>query len=72
MKTIGRDSLEYIPKRRYIIRINDEKFGDIYFSRRIRSRKKALDQLFNWNRSGGLLAELFDTKTGETVQGETI
>jgi len=57
--------LEYIRYKRFVIEIKDEDSGHVHYSKRFCKRYTAAAIKDNYNKIRGLMARLFDTKTGE-------
>jgi hypothetical protein len=60
-----RFGLEYIRYKRFVVEIKDENSGHIHYSKRFCQRYTAATIKNDYNKLKGLLARLFDTKTGE-------
>lgn len=60
-----RFGLEYVRYKRFVVEIKDEDSGHIHYSKRFCQRYTAATIKNDYNRLKGLMARLFDTKTGE-------
>ena len=60
-------NFDYIPRRRYIIEIKNERTGKSTFGKRLGARKIAEAMKNKHNQHIGIAARIHDTKTGEII-----
>lgn len=69
---IEKYNLEYVPTKRYVVRIEDKETKQVFFTKRIRLKTKAVVVKNNYHLIKDFIVTIFDTKTGEEVAGEKI
>jgi len=62
-------NLEYVPTKRFVVRIEDKETKQVFFTKRIRLKKKAVSVRNNYHLIKDFIVTVFDTKTGEEVTG---
>lgn len=63
----GEVNFEYITNERYIIEIEVQETGRVYYTKRVGTLAKAVNIAANYNAYADLTALIFDTKTGEIL-----
>lgn len=72
MSDIEKYNLEYVPNKRFVVRIEDKVTKRVFFTKRIRLKKTAIVAKSNIHFVRDFIVTIFDTKTGEEVAGKNI